>query len=48
MQELIDAEASAKIGAERGEHTDTRTRSVDDLVKALGSDTGISKNAAPT
>ncbi|MFC8217968.1 hypothetical protein ACFUTY_07330 [Streptomyces sp. NPDC057362] len=48
MQELIDAEASAKIGAERGEHTDARTRSVDDLVEALGSDTGISKNAAPT
>jgi putative transposase len=103
LQELIETEASAKIGAERGEHTDTRTtwrnghrektvttqagglelaipklragsffpsllerrrridqalyavimeayvhgvstRSVDDLVKALGSDTGISKS----
>ncbi|MDH6223278.1 hypothetical protein M2169_000248 [Streptomyces sp. MJP52] len=103
LQELIEAEASAKIGAEWGEHSDTRTtwrnghrektvttqagdlelaipklragsffpsllerrrridqalyavvmeayvhrvstRSVDDLVKALGSDTGISKS----
>ena len=103
LQELIEAEATAHIGAEPGEHTDTRTtvrnghrekvlttqagdldlaipkvrtgsffpsllerrrridralyavimeayvqgvstRSVDDLVKALGGDTGISKN----
>ncbi|MER7779642.1 IS256 family transposase [Streptomyces sp. NPDC096191] len=103
LQELIEAEATARIGAEWGEHTDTRTtyrngprdktlttqagdldlaipkvrtgsffpsllehrrridqalyavimeacvlgvstRSVDDLVKALGSDTGISKS----
>ncbi|WP_405803925.1 MULTISPECIES: transposase [unclassified Streptomyces] len=25
LQELIEAEATARIGAERGEHTDTRT-----------------------
>ena len=80
LQELIEAEATALIGAERHERTDARTvqrnghrprtlsttagdpasalfvvvmeayvigtsvRKVDDLVKALGADTGISKS----
>ncbi|MFH9665783.1 transposase [Streptomyces globisporus] len=49
LQELIEAEAAAHIGAELGEHAETRTqgvstRNMDDLVKALGSGARISKN----
>jgi hypothetical protein len=55
LHELIGAKATVQIGAEFGEHTDTRTTwrhghrpktvttQVGDLVKALGSDTGVSR-----
>jgi putative transposase len=58
LQELIEAELTAAIGAAPGERTDralwavimtayvtgTSTRKVDDLVKALGCDSGVSKS----
>jgi transposase-like protein len=57
MQDLVNAEATAKIGAGRYERTPERatrrngtrakrlaTRKVDQLVRALGNDTGISRS----
>lgn len=56
IQELVEAELTARIGAEHGERTPMRvtqrnghrltsTRKVDDLVKALGCDSGVSKSS---
>jgi hypothetical protein len=39
---LIDGEATAFIGAEPHQRTDARVAQIDDLVKALGANTGIS------